>query len=258
MERPKVGPGHAHDLRARRAEAGRGRGAGHIRVARGHAGGDRRVRRRDGRPPVDPRRPGARQADAVRRRRSRTATTRSRWRRCSTCRSTRSSSAFGVNYGLNKVRFPAPLPVGGRVRMRAKLNALEEVPGGAQMTRSCTFEREGGDKPVCVAETSCACTRGPSTASKIAGVATRIVERRPLTSPRRPRRSSGRLAPWPPTHGGDRRARRTRCRHGRRRSEAARCRGARRATGAATWARAAAVGRKQQSTARPGRALACR
>ena len=61
--------------------------------------------------------------------------------------------AFAVNYGLNKVRFPASLPVGGRVRMRAKLKELEPVPGGAQITIECTFEREGGDKPVCVAET---------------------------------------------------------------------------------------------------------
>jgi acyl dehydratase len=61
--------------------------------------------------------------------------------------------AFGINYGLNKVRFPAPLPVGSRVRMHAKLTALDEVPGGAQMTVEVTFEREGGEKPVCVAET---------------------------------------------------------------------------------------------------------
>ena len=61
--------------------------------------------------------------------------------------------AFAINYGLDKVRFPAPLPVGSRVRMHAKLKALEAVPGGAQMTVEVTFEREGGDKPVCVAET---------------------------------------------------------------------------------------------------------
>ncbi len=60
--------------------------------------------------------------------------------------------AFGVNYGLNRVRFPAPMPVGGRVRMRAKLLSVEEVPGGAQLTSELTFEREGGEKPVCVAE----------------------------------------------------------------------------------------------------------
>jgi acyl dehydratase len=61
--------------------------------------------------------------------------------------------AFALNYGLNKVRFPAPLPVGSRVRMHANLEALEDIPGGAQMTVGVTFEREGGDKPVCVAET---------------------------------------------------------------------------------------------------------
>ena len=61
--------------------------------------------------------------------------------------------AFGVNYGLNRVRFPAPLPVGARVRMSARLASLEDTPGGAQITMELTFEREGGDKPVCVAET---------------------------------------------------------------------------------------------------------
>jgi len=60
--------------------------------------------------------------------------------------------AFGVNYGLNRVRFPAPMPVGGRVRMRAKLASAEEITGGAQLTTELTFEREGGEKPVCVAE----------------------------------------------------------------------------------------------------------
>jgi acyl dehydratase len=60
--------------------------------------------------------------------------------------------AFGVNYGVNKVRFPAPMPVGDRVRMRAKLAAVDEVSGGIQITTELTFEREGADKPVCVAE----------------------------------------------------------------------------------------------------------
>ena len=59
---------------------------------------------------------------------------------------------FGLNYGLNRVRFPAPMPVGGKVRMRAKLAAVEEIQGGAQVTTELIFEREGGDKPVCVAE----------------------------------------------------------------------------------------------------------
>jgi acyl dehydratase len=61
--------------------------------------------------------------------------------------------AFAVNYGLNRVRFPAPLPVSSRVRMHARLAQLEDVEGGAQMTVEATFEREGGDKPVCVAQT---------------------------------------------------------------------------------------------------------
>jgi acyl dehydratase len=61
--------------------------------------------------------------------------------------------AFALNYGLNKVRFPAPLPVGSKVRMRATIAAVEDIPGGIQMATALTFEREGGDKPVCVAET---------------------------------------------------------------------------------------------------------
>jgi acyl dehydratase len=60
--------------------------------------------------------------------------------------------AFALNYGYNRVRFPAPLPVGSRVRMRATLAAVEDIAGGAQITIVQTFEREGGDKPVCVAE----------------------------------------------------------------------------------------------------------
>ena len=60
--------------------------------------------------------------------------------------------AFALNYGYNKVRFPAPLPVGSRLRMRATLTSVDDVPGGAQVTVTQTFEREGGDKPVCVAE----------------------------------------------------------------------------------------------------------
>jgi acyl dehydratase len=61
--------------------------------------------------------------------------------------------AFAVNYGLNKVRFPAPVPVNSKVRATAKVAKLEDVPGGAQMTLELVFEREGGEKPVCVAET---------------------------------------------------------------------------------------------------------
>jgi acyl dehydratase len=57
-----------------------------------------------------------------------------------------------VNYGLNRVRFPAPLPVGSSVRGRLKLLAVGDVPGGAEMIWEVTIEREGQAKPVCVAE----------------------------------------------------------------------------------------------------------
>jgi acyl dehydratase len=60
--------------------------------------------------------------------------------------------AFAINYGLNKVRFPAPLNVDSKVRMRAKLAELSEIPGGAQMIMELTFERDGAEKPVCVAQ----------------------------------------------------------------------------------------------------------
>ena len=60
--------------------------------------------------------------------------------------------AFGINYGYQKVRFPAPLPVDAKVRMRATLSSVEDVSGGVQITVTQTFEREGEEKPVCVAE----------------------------------------------------------------------------------------------------------
>ena len=59
---------------------------------------------------------------------------------------------MGVNYGLNKVRFPAPLPVDSLVRVRLGIAAVEDVPGGVQVVWLATVERQGGDKPVCVAE----------------------------------------------------------------------------------------------------------
>ncbi len=60
---------------------------------------------------------------------------------------------MGVNYGLNKVRFPAPVPVGSRLRARMKLLKSEAIDqGGVQMTWEVVVEREGGAKPVCVAE----------------------------------------------------------------------------------------------------------
>jgi acyl dehydratase len=62
--------------------------------------------------------------------------------------------AYGLNYGVNKVRFPAPLPVGRRVRLRTKLSDVSDVPrDGLQVVLLHTFEREaGGARPVCVAE----------------------------------------------------------------------------------------------------------
>ena len=62
-------------------------------------------------------------------------------------------SRMGVNYGLNRVRFTAPVPVDSRLRGRIKLLALEPVDNnGMQMTWQVTVEREGSDKPVCIAE----------------------------------------------------------------------------------------------------------
>jgi acyl dehydratase len=57
-----------------------------------------------------------------------------------------------VNYGLNKVRFPAPVPVGSRVRARLTLAKIEDLDAGAQLEWHVVVEREGGTKPVCVAE----------------------------------------------------------------------------------------------------------
>jgi acyl dehydratase len=57
-----------------------------------------------------------------------------------------------VNYGLNRVRFPAPVPAGSKVRATATLAAVEPIPGGAQLTVDTVVEREGGGKPVCVAQ----------------------------------------------------------------------------------------------------------
>jgi acyl dehydratase len=59
---------------------------------------------------------------------------------------------MGVNYGLNRVRFPAPVPVGSRLRGRFKLLSYEAIDGGAQLTFEVTMERDGSAKPVCIAE----------------------------------------------------------------------------------------------------------
>jgi acyl dehydratase len=60
---------------------------------------------------------------------------------------------MAVNYGVNKVRFPAPVPVGSKLRAGAGLVSVEDVPGGVQTVTDVTFEIEGGTKPVCVAQT---------------------------------------------------------------------------------------------------------
>lgn len=57
-----------------------------------------------------------------------------------------------LNYGLNRVRFPAPLPVGSKVRGRIRLQSVQDIPAGAQLVWEVTIEHEDGGKPVCVAE----------------------------------------------------------------------------------------------------------
>jgi acyl dehydratase len=57
-----------------------------------------------------------------------------------------------VNYGLNKVRFPSPVPSGSKIRAHATLTAFEAIPGGAQLTIDILVERQGSDKPACVAQ----------------------------------------------------------------------------------------------------------
>jgi acyl dehydratase len=56
-----------------------------------------------------------------------------------------------VNYGLERVRFPAPVPAGSRIRLRARIVELTDVRGGTQLTFDATVEVEGSDKPACVA-----------------------------------------------------------------------------------------------------------
>jgi acyl dehydratase len=60
--------------------------------------------------------------------------------------------SMGVNYGANKVRFPAPVPVGSRIRAQVTLASVEDVPGGVQTTMVITIEIDGGIKPACVIE----------------------------------------------------------------------------------------------------------
>ena len=59
---------------------------------------------------------------------------------------------MGVNYGADRVRFPAPVPAGSKIRARFTLRSLEDIPGGVKATWKATVERQGGDKPCCVAD----------------------------------------------------------------------------------------------------------
>lgn len=61
-------------------------------------------------------------------------------------------SSMSINYGANRVRFPAPVPAGSRIRACVTVASVEDVPGGEQAIVVTTVEREGGEKPVCVAE----------------------------------------------------------------------------------------------------------
>jgi acyl dehydratase len=59
---------------------------------------------------------------------------------------------MGINYGVNRVRFPAPVPVGSKLRAHFEVLEVSDVEGGIQVVTKGTVEREGGEKPVCVAE----------------------------------------------------------------------------------------------------------
>ena len=63
------------------------------------------------------------------------------------------TTSRSINYGANKVRFTAPVPVGSRVRLRQALKQVDDVPGGIRMTFDSTIELEGSEKPALVAET---------------------------------------------------------------------------------------------------------
>ncbi|HSV40684.1 MAG TPA: MaoC family dehydratase, partial [Nocardioidaceae bacterium] len=60
--------------------------------------------------------------------------------------------SMAVNYGLNKVRFPAPVPVGARVRATSRIDAVEKLEGAAQGTLSTTIEVEGSERPACIVQ----------------------------------------------------------------------------------------------------------
>jgi len=64
----------------------------------------------------------------------------------------REGTRMSINYGLNRVRFPAPVPAGAKIRARFTLRSVEEVPGALEAVLDATVETEGANKPCCVAE----------------------------------------------------------------------------------------------------------
>lgn len=60
--------------------------------------------------------------------------------------------SMGINYGVNKIRFPAPVPVGSRIRVGAEFSSVDEITGGVQAVITITVEVEGSSKPACVVE----------------------------------------------------------------------------------------------------------
>lgn len=62
------------------------------------------------------------------------------------------TGGMAINYGVDRVRFPAPVPSGSRIRGRFRIDDVAELAGGAQLRIAATIEQEGGDKPVCVAD----------------------------------------------------------------------------------------------------------
>ncbi len=144
---------HDHHRHHRRDARAQGHRARHQRLVRDHPGGGEHLRRRHRGPPVDPRRRRARQGrEPFGGPIAHGFMTLSLAVPLATATYTISDAVMGVNYGLNKVRFPAPVPVGSRVRATTTLKDVEEVAGGVQNTIAVVIEREGGDKPVCIAE----------------------------------------------------------------------------------------------------------
>ena len=62
------------------------------------------------------------------------------------------TGGMAINYGVDRVRFPSPVPSGSRIRARFRVDDVAAVAGGAQLRVAATVEREGGEKPVCVAD----------------------------------------------------------------------------------------------------------